>query len=128
MDSQKNGKIMPKAKDRRIARGYPVTDLWAYDMDDPSVEGCVLDLSEKGVQIAGMPLQVNEVKTLIIQTDPGWDIKPFSFDAECRWYTSESEEKSSLAGLEIMAIEPGDLEELQKTIARLVIMENLEPS
>lgn len=100
---------------RRAPRGYPIVSLPIFDVDDPTIEGSVQDISETGVQISGITMKVNEKRTFIIQVDEISDIKPFSFDAECRWIRKEGPDQVCIAGLEIISISDKDREEL-KTI------------
>jgi len=98
---------------RRAPRGYPIVALPIFDVDDPTIEGLVQDISESGAQISGITMKVNEKRTFIIQADEFCDIKPFSFDAECRWVRSEGPGQDCIAGLEIISISDKDKEELR---------------
>ncbi len=112
---------------RQTPRGYPVTKLIAYDVDDPASEGYVLDISEKGLQLAGIPIKLNQQKTLMIQIDKSWQINPFSFDVECRWCNPETEDEPFICGLEIINISARDSEELQKVVERLSFIDKEAP-
>lgn len=105
---------------RRSPRAYPVVMLPIFDVDDPTIEGLVQDISENGVQVSGMKIKVGAKKTFIIQAEDNCGIKPFSFDAECRWVSPESEDEMSMAGFEIISISEKDLEELQRVLQTLV--------
>jgi hypothetical protein len=111
---------------RAVRRGYPCIHLPIFDVDDPLNEGYVLDISERGVQVAGMQMEPHRKKTLVIQADKYWNILPFSFDAECKWCQPEAGDMPCMCGFEIITISPGDLLELQKVIQSLSLLD--EPS
>jgi hypothetical protein len=104
---------------RRTPRGYPIVDLSVFDVDDPTMEGHILDISEKGVQISGIVINVEQKKTFMVQAENFDNIKPFSFDAECRWFKPETEDEPCSAGFEIINISDKDEEELQKILETL---------
>jgi hypothetical protein len=108
-----NGERSEITQMRRAPRGYPIVALPIFDVDDPSIEGSVQDISENGVQISGIHLKTNEKRTFIIQADKYWDIKPFSFDGECRWVRKEGPNQTCIAGVEIISISDKDREELR---------------
>jgi c-di-GMP-binding flagellar brake protein YcgR len=112
---------------RQTPRGYPVTKLIAYDVDDPEFEGIVLDISEKGLQLAGIPIKLHQQKTLMIQIDKSWNVNPFSFDVECRWCNQENEDEPYVCGLEIINISQRDQEELLKVVERLSFLDKEAP-
>jgi PilZ domain len=105
---------------RRSPRAYPVVTLPVFDVDDPTIEGLVQDISESGVQISGMDTRIGAKKTFIIQAAESCGIKPFSFDAECKWVRPAEEGEMGIAGFEIISISEKDLEELQKVLQTLV--------
>lgn len=121
MASEKTTKVEIKDVNqlRRSPRGYPVVNLAAFDVDDPTTEGVVLDVSEKGIQISGMITVVEQRKTFMVQADQFANIKPFSFDAECRWFRPATDEDPCAAGFEIINISVKDQEELNKILETL---------
>jgi hypothetical protein len=106
---------------RRIPRSYPVVQLPIYDVDDPTVEGLVQDLSEKGVQVSGILTEVDQRKTFFIQANEFAAVNPFSFEAECRWVRTSSGDDQCVSGFEITWISDKDLEELRSAIELLAI-------
>ena len=104
---------------RRTPRGYPVINLAVFDVDDPTTEGYVRDISEKGIQIAGITIRVDQKKTFMVQADNFESVKPFSFDAECRWSRPATDSDPCISGFEIINISEHDLEELQKVVELL---------
>ena len=106
---------------RRIPRSYPVVQLPIYDVDDPTVEGRVQDLSEKGVQVSGILTEVDQRKTFFIQANEFAAGNRFSFEAECRWVRPSSDDDSCVSGFEITGISDKDLEELRAAIEFLAL-------
>jgi hypothetical protein len=98
---------------RQTARSYPVVELPIYDVDDPTVEGVVTDLSAKGVQIVGIPSKEGQRKTFFIQANEFGAGTPFSFEAECRWVREDRDTGRVLAGFEILGISDKDLQQLR---------------
>jgi hypothetical protein len=105
---------------REFPRCYPALGLPIYDEKDSEVVYHVADVTEKGVQVVGMPAQVGDLKTLIIKAG-GLDerIKPCTFDAECRWVKVGHKKGNSLAGFEITYISDKNLEVLLHIIQLL---------
>lgn len=101
-------------KKRMEPRCYPILDVPVHDLDDPAIEGYVQDLSGHGVQIAGIIAAVGQKKTFFIELPHLGGVRPFSFEAECRWMKSEDRETPVLAGFEIISITDKDFEELRK--------------
>jgi hypothetical protein len=101
-------------KDKReLARSYPVVELPIFDVDDPTVEGVVTDLSTRGVQVVGIPSKEGQRRTFFIQANEFGAGSPFSFEAECRWVTTDTETGRALAGFEILGISEKDRQQLR---------------
>lgn len=107
-------------KRRSVQRNYVFVRLPIYDMDNLINEGLVVDITETGLQISGMPSEKGETKGLLIQADYFADVYPFSFEAECQW-VSEDEDGHVAAGFKITSISDGGLEELRKLIRMLAL-------
>jgi len=99
---------------RTEPRCYPVLPVVIHDLDDPSIEGSVQDLSGHGIQIAGIKTQVGQKRTFFIQMSGLGAVKPFSFEAECRWVRPETGDTPFVAGFEILGITEQDFQELEK--------------
>ena len=106
---------------RQVPRCYPVVELPIYDVDDPTLEGIVWDISEKGVQVVGIAARVDQRKTFFIQANDFGSFSPFSFEAECRWVATEAENDRAVCGFEILGISDKDMEELRKVIDLLAL-------
>jgi hypothetical protein len=76
-------------------------------------KGTVVDISETGLQVSGIPTNVGDTKNLLVQADYFLDVYPFVFEGKCKW-TSKAEDGNLLSGFEITSITEGELEELRK--------------
>lgn len=109
---------------RQVPRSYPVFSLPIYDVDDPTTEGRVLDVTELGIRIGGLECVVGRRKTFLIQVEELGSLKPFSFDAECRWVRIDPDTGEYIAGFEITGISPDDLQQLRKIIQSLSLTDS----
>lgn len=100
-------------KRRRLHRGYVFIKLPIYDLENLINKGTVVDISEVGLQISGIPATVGDTKEFLVQADYFADVYPFIFEAKCKW-TSKAEDGNLLSGFEITSITEGALEELRK--------------
>lgn len=99
---------------RTEPRCYPVLPVVIHDLDDPSIEGNVQDLSGHGIQIAGIETHVGQKRTFFIEMTGLSEVKPFSFEAECRWVRPAAGDTPIMAGFEILGITEQDFQELDK--------------
>ncbi|HMK37074.1 MAG TPA: PilZ domain-containing protein [Desulfomonilaceae bacterium] len=112
------------AQMRSSPRSYPIVMLPIFDVDDPTIEGLIQDISETGVQVSGMKIKPDAKKTFIIQPENFSGIKPFSFDAECRWVRPQTEDQPCMSGFEIIGISEKDKEELKKVLQILAFSDS----
>lgn len=108
-------------KTRREKRHYLVVPLPVYDLNNLTVEGYVIDIGRLGLKASGIPAEVGETKTFLIQADEFADVYPFTFDVHCRWVNSGAEEGEITAGYEITGISQLGLRELGKLIDLLAL-------
>jgi hypothetical protein len=106
---------------RSVPRNYLCVRLPVYAVESPADEGQVNDITEKGLQVAGLSATVGERKALLLKPNGFDDIQPFAFDALCRWVTPRTALEQALAGFEIADISEGALEELRRLIRALTI-------
>jgi hypothetical protein len=107
--------------DRRKEQRYDVfVELPIYDMDNLLDDGQVLDISGKGLRVAGLSTYVGNKKDFLIQPDHFVNVLPFVFEAECVW-VSQIKGEPGIAGLKITHISRRSLEELEKIIRALTI-------
>jgi hypothetical protein len=83
-----------------------------YEEKHPEVKGKLKDISETGVQVAGIQSEIGEIKTLVVPQDFFGEFASFSFDAKCRW-VKKVEDEEWLAGFEIVQITNSNNEELR---------------
>lgn len=119
---------MPEADDtvnvdqkRDLPRNYLMFKLPIYQAEDLLEEGYIRDITENGLQVAGITAKKGEVKDLLIQAEEFADVSPFTFEAECRWSVSDSDEDGCVAGFLIRDISEECLEELRKLIRALAL-------
>jgi hypothetical protein len=107
---------------QRPPRCYLVMPVPVYDLADLLAEGIILDLTEKGLKVAGLKARVGQKKNLLVRADEFQEVFPFCFDAQCRWVAQEADGKST-AGFEITSVTEVGLKELRKVIASMTICE-----
>ena len=100
-------------KRRRLHRSYVFVKLPIYDLENLINRGTVIDISEVGLQISGIPTKVGDTKELLVQADYFADVFPFVFESKCKW-SSKAEDGNLFSGFEITSITEGALEELRK--------------
>lgn len=101
---------------RRTAREYIEIALPVYEATDTANRGIVRNISEKGIGIAGMSVQLEEAKHLVVLADQFCGIQAIEFQAICRWIRKKTGRNYSSAGLEITEISPESLERIQNLI------------
>jgi hypothetical protein len=104
---------------RALPRKYVYFSLPVYAADDLAVEGSINDISENGLQIAGIRTEVGETRTFLVKPDEFDEIYPFAFDAICRWSREDDEAGDWVGGFEITDISPAGQLELRKLIDSL---------
>jgi hypothetical protein len=87
--------------------------LWIYEGVDQLEHGRVLDLSEQGVRIQGLPARVGDECTFIARARSQERQRPFVFDAVCRWTSRGAGRKNFVAGFEITNISSSDATRLK---------------
>jgi len=98
---------------RQLHRSYVFVKLPIYDLENLINKGTVIDISEVGLQISGIPTKVGDTKELLVQADYFADVFPFVFESKCKW-SSKAEDGNLFSGFEITSITEGALEELRK--------------
>jgi len=108
---------------RTRTRHYTMFALPVYDLDDLTVEGYLLDITENGLKVSGLEVKKGQTKSLLVRVDEFADIFPFTLDARCRWVDRESDEHSVIAGFEITNISDVGLAELRNLSRMLALGE-----
>jgi hypothetical protein len=94
-------------------------ELPIWEEKDPEHKGQVLDITERGVGIIGLPAVVGQLKKLMVFSEEFLEIDPFVFEATCRWAKNEEITGDCVSGFQISLIADPDLEELRKVIELL---------
>jgi hypothetical protein len=98
---------------RRYEIGF---ELPVYDADYPELLGKILNITREGVGLTGMKARVGEVKQLITLGDDFTAVKPFAFQAKCRWISRGSTLRAHVSGFHITRISREALQELDRLI------------
>jgi len=101
---------------RELRRYYLDFDLPIIQVGPPELKGRVRDITEKGVGIIGIPAEVDEIRTFLILHEKFVLIKPFLFDAKCRWIAPEQGDGQCCAGFQITNTSEKDVVELKKLV------------
>jgi len=96
--------------------------LPVHDLDSPDVEGMVFNISERGLGVKGLKVEVDEIRKLTIKPDKFLQLRSFSLKAKCRWVTSSDDAQGIVAGFEIISIGHEELQELRNLIETLEYM------
>ncbi|AFM23222.1 PilZ domain-containing protein [Desulfomonile tiedjei] len=106
--------VMDPGLARESRRYYLDFDLPIFDMGTPMLRGRVNDLTEKGLGTIGIPSRPDEIKHFMINHEKFVLLKPFAFQARCRWSRQNAASGDFIAGFEISEISPEDFAELRK--------------
>lgn len=90
-------------------------DMPVYEADRPDVQGRVVDITETGAKLAGVPAEIGKATTFVALGDTFGDIAPFEFGARCRWLREEHDGEC-ISGFEITEISEDGLRELKKLV------------
>jgi hypothetical protein len=101
---------------RRARRKYLLFKIPAYDAQTRRFLGLVQDISETGVQLFGVKVEVNSTKSLVVQASDYVKSSPLYFEAICRWSRRETAQGYFVSGLEIVSISG----EVKKNLMRLM--------
>ncbi len=98
---------------RQCQRYYPSVSMVVYEREKPTIKGRVLDISEKGLGIIGIPSEVDDLKNLKVVPDGLTVFEPFTFQAGCRWFNKGDLDITCTAGFAITHIEESDFAQLR---------------
>jgi len=109
-------RIQTRQHPRKNLRTPPVIQ----DMEDPSSAGIVVDLSERGLRVLGIPLAVGDTRRLIIRPPNSTGLTEVVLSAVCRWTRSrDGHDHAREAGLEIVEIKEEDFLVIREMIQLL---------
>lgn len=104
------------AERRSTPRSFLFVLVPVYDTSNPGTEGRLNDISEQGLQVAGIQSEPGKSKTLIVRADGFVNVSSFQVTAECRWAQVDDPSGEWMAGFRITSISDADLDELRKLI------------
>jgi len=103
---------------RRLPRNYLLVQLAVFDAENPGIVGQLKDITERGLQIAGLPAEPGQTRKLLIEAEQFAEVMPFTLGAECRW-TRMDERDGLTAGFKIVSLDETSSEQLKKLIGFL---------
>jgi len=96
---------------RKYERSFPVVSMAVYEQGKPRIKGWLLDISEKGLGVTGVPSEVDDLKTLTIAPEELSLFEPITLQAECRWFRPGDLDIDCTAGFAITHISEPSLEQ-----------------
>lgn len=106
---------------RKWTRSYPIFSIGIYEEGKQHNKGTVKDLSQVGFGTHGIRAEVRERKTLVLVPDEFMEIRPFSLEAECKWFDPGGERRACTAGFQIVGIEEDALKELEDLVQMMTL-------
>lgn len=101
------GTVSSMENRRRARRKYMLFKIPAYDAQTRKFLGLVQDISETGIQLFGVKVDVDTTKSLVLLASDYVKSAPLSFEAVCRWSRRENAQTGYyVSGLEIVSITP----------------------
>ncbi len=121
------GRIIPQLNTEttiitRLPRKEIYLPLPVQDVDNPGVPGIVTNLTDRGLGVKGLRVEVDEVKRLVTRPDKFFQLSPFTFTAKCRWVNPSDHEQEIRAGFEIIYIAHVELQKLRDLMETLDYM------
>jgi uncharacterized protein (DUF433 family) len=101
---------------RGTPRNHPIPVVTICEVGKPGANYLVRDISEKGLGIAGIRAQIDEIKSLAVVGDEFGEIAPFELEAQCRWAKQVEPAGEICAGFRITRISEQDLLRLKEFI------------
>lgn len=109
------------ANRRKAIRKYLLFKIPAYDADTRRFLGLVQDISETGIQLFGVKVEVQATKRLVIQASDYVKSSPLYFVAVCRWSRRENVQGYFVSGLEIVSISAEVRQNLMKLMESVTL-------
>ncbi len=108
---------------RELPRHHLAISVDVYELKRPEISGMLIDVTERGVGISGLPATRGQIKRLVIPASDFIEADSITFGAECRWSDKDKETGEPLAGFEITKISEKCLKDLRKLIQSLPFLE-----
>jgi hypothetical protein len=90
---------------REVNRCFPIIRIEVVDMDEPEKKKYYArNLSQKGLQVAGMRAKIGVKKRFIIEANEFVNSDPIYLEAECRWSDKKGDTGLLVSGFEITNI------------------------
>lgn len=109
---------------RELPRNYVVFLIPVSDTEDPSMQGEIEDITEKGLRVRGAPDTVGTKRRLFIPAEEFHGISGFQFTAECRWVNPAESPENAISGYEIVEIGDDARAQLQALVRSVTFGEN----
>lgn len=106
---------------RRVQRNYALFTITIHDADDLKVTGTLNDITEKGLQVSGIPAHIGGVRTFLVRSDVFTVFPPLLLTAVCKWTKPGEQWGDPVAGFEITGISQHDMQGLRSLINQLTI-------
>jgi hypothetical protein len=106
---------------RKARRKYLLFKIPAYDADTRRFLGLVQDISETGIQLFGVKVDVDSTKRLVVQASDYVKSSPLHFEAVCRWSRRENVQGYFVSGLEIVSISADVKKNLMKLMESVTL-------
>jgi hypothetical protein len=121
------GRLVPQLNgEKTIIARSPRKEIYVplpvYDLVNPDVQGMIINISERGLGVKGLKVEVDEEKRLTIRPEKFLQLRSFRLKAKCRWVTSSDDGEEIVAGFEITSIGHEELQELKNLIETLEYM------
>ncbi len=118
--------IPPASNEKTLVTRLPRKEIYVplpvQDVAEPSVQGMVMNISERGLGVKGLKAAVDETRRFVIRPDKFLQLKPFALEAKCRWVQPADDSQETLAGFEIISIGGKQRQELANLIETLEYM------
>jgi hypothetical protein len=106
---------------RKLPRNFALFTITIQDANDLEITGTLNDITEKGLQISGMPARIGMTKQFLVRSDVFTVIPPLLLTAVCKWFQPRDGSGEQVAGFEITGISRHDMQGLRKLITELTI-------
>jgi hypothetical protein len=105
---------------RTTPRYHIAVHVSIHSVHDPETRGSVVDVSDTGLGIQGLPCEQGVTETFAITRTKGGETVEIFFDAECRWTRIDPKSRMPLAGLRVTRISRSNLKKLRDLIRELI--------
>ncbi len=111
--------VIAVVQKRLSPRTYIFFPMPIYDADNVDISGVVNDISDKGLQVAGIDTEVGETRSFLLRHELVSPDEPLSFEAVCRWTAQDDTDWDCIAGFEITRISARAAAQLGELLAEL---------